>query len=71
MSRVESYVVVEIKTLAHLLTNDELAQANDSLTATGYDVGSLLNCGHQRVEVRHIFQQNAFNTIGATNGVIP
>lgn len=52
---VDETVVVEIKALSHLLTNDEIAQVINYLKATGAPVGLLLNFGRKKLEFRRIF----------------
>jgi GxxExxY protein len=52
---VDDTVVVEIKALSHLLTNDEIAQVINYLKATGATVGLLLNFGRKKLEFRRIF----------------
>jgi len=51
---VEESVIVEIKALSHLLTNDEIGQVICYLTATGYKVGLLLNFGREKLEYKRI-----------------
>lgn len=52
---VDETVVVEIKALSHMLTNDEVAQVINYLKATGLTVGLLLNFGRKKLEFRRIF----------------
>jgi GxxExxY protein len=52
---VEDLVVVEIKALRHLLTNDEVGQVITYLAATGYPVGLLLNFAGKSLEYKRIF----------------
>jgi GxxExxY protein len=52
---VEGDVVVEEKALAHLLTNEEIAQVITYSCATGKKVGLLLNFGRERLEYKRIF----------------
>ncbi|MBM4431756.1 MAG: GxxExxY protein [Chloroflexi bacterium] len=53
---VNEAVVVECKALAHLLTNEEIAQVVTYLAATGLPVGLLLNFGRRRLEYKRIFR---------------
>ncbi len=52
---VEGQVVVEIKALSHLLTNDELAQTINYLQAIPAPVGLLLNFGRRKLQHRRVF----------------
>lgn len=47
---VEGQVVVEVKALSHLLTNDERAQVINYLKATSAPVGLLLNFSRRQLE---------------------
>ena len=51
---VENEVVVEIKALSHLLTNEETAQIITYLAVTESKVGLLLNFGRQRLEYKRV-----------------
>jgi GxxExxY protein len=56
---VEEQVVVEVKALSHLLTNDELAQVINYLKASGAPVGLLFNFGRRSLESKRIFPSQA------------
>ena len=59
---VENQVVVEVKALSHLLTNDERAQVINYLKATGAPIGLLFNFGRRALEYKRIFPSKATNT---------
>jgi GxxExxY protein len=47
---VEDLVVVEVKAIPHMLTNEELAQVITYLAATAHGAGLLINFGRTRLE---------------------
>jgi GxxExxY protein len=49
---VEGSVVVEVKAISHMLTDEELAQVITYLAATGLRAGVLINFGRKRLEYR-------------------
>ena len=51
---VEDSVIVEEKALAHLLTDEEVAQVITYLAATHLPVGLLINCGRARLQYKRI-----------------
>ncbi len=51
---VNEAVVAEIKSLPHLLTNEEPGQVISYLAATGYKGGLLLNFGRSRLQYKRI-----------------
>lgn len=51
---VEDAIVVEIKALSHMMTNEEVAQVITYLAATGFTVGLLINFGRRRLEYKRI-----------------
>ena len=57
---VEETVDVETKVLAHLLTNEEVAQVITYLAVTEAPVGPLLNFGRMRLEYRRILPPKKF-----------
>ena len=58
---VEEAVVVEEKALAHLLTDEEVAQVITYLAATEAPVGLLLNFGRSRLEYKRILPPAKFD----------
>ncbi len=52
---VENLVVVEVKALSHLLTNDEIAQVIGYLKAVHSSVGLLVNFGRRKLNYKRIF----------------
>jgi GxxExxY protein len=57
---VEECVVVETKVLAHLLTNEEVAQVITYLAVSGAPVGLLLNFGRPRLQYKRILPPKKF-----------
>ena len=57
---VEGVVVVEEKSLPHLLTNEELSQVIVYLAATAAPVGLLINFSRRRLEYKRIFPPKKF-----------
>jgi GxxExxY protein len=58
---VEGAVVVEEKSLPHLLTNEELSQVIVYLAATEAQVGLLINFGRRRLEYKRILPPKKFD----------
>ena len=63
---VDDQVVVEVKALSHQLTNDELAQVINYLTATGAQVGLLFNFGRRKLEFRRVFPSKSPGSVQRT-----
>ena len=63
---VEDQVVVEVKALSHQLTNDELAQVINYLTATGAHVGLLFNFGRRKMEFKRVFPSKSPGSVQRT-----
>jgi GxxExxY protein len=57
---VENQVVVEIKALRHMLTNDELGQIITYMAVTESKVGLLLNFGRDRLEYKRVLPPKKF-----------
>jgi PD-(D/E)XK nuclease superfamily len=53
---VDAKVIVELKALRHLLTEEEIAQTICYLAATDLKVGLLLNFGRPRLQYKRILQ---------------
>jgi GxxExxY protein len=53
---VNAEVIIELKALRHLLTEEEIAQTICYLAATDLKVGLLLNFGRQRLQYKRILQ---------------
>lgn len=51
---VEESLVVEVKAISHMLTDEELAQVITYLAATGLSAGVLINFGRKRLEYRRV-----------------
>ena len=51
---VDDSVVVEVKAISHMLTDEELAQVITYLAATGLTAGVLINFGRKRLEYRRV-----------------
>lgn len=51
---VEGSVVVEVKAISHVLTDEELAQVITYLASTGLKAGVLINFGRKRLEYRRV-----------------
>jgi len=58
---VEGQVVVEIKALKHLLTDDELGQIITYMAVTESKVGLLLNFGRERLEYKRVLPPKKFD----------
>ena len=63
---VEDQIVVEVKALGHQLTNDELAQVINYLTATGAQVGLLFNFGRRKLEYKRVFPSRSPGSVQRT-----
>ncbi len=52
---VEESVIVELKALSHMVTNNELSQVLTYLKVGGYKVGLLINFGRKYLQYKRIF----------------
>jgi len=55
---VENCVVIELKALSNMVTNNELAQVITYLKVGGYEIGLLLNFGRKFLQYKRIFPPN-------------